>query len=129
VSNGGDGGAPNGTVGVDNGDAHGGGGATQAAVGPGGTSPKDAGDNGDGKTGGRGGEAAVGEGGGGAGGGGGFFGGGGGGSGYDPGISGAGGGGGSSYSSGTDTAYTSGFQSGNGEITLTWTFPTAIMMF
>ena len=57
-------------------------------------------------------------GGGGAGGGSGYYGGGGGG--YSGWCGGAGGGGGSSYSVGTGTAYTSGYQSGNGQIVITY---------
>lgn len=118
--NGGDGGqvgqnGQNGTSG-----APGGSGATQSAGGAGGSSGSYSGTAGTLGVGGDGGDYWSG----GSGGGGGYYGGGGGAGGNWCGgtsCSGAGGGGGgSSYSSGTNTTYTTGYQSGNGQIIISW---------
>jgi hypothetical protein len=115
-ANGGDGGENGSNGGPSSGGAGGGGGGTQSAGGAGGAGYAGGATNGsDGSsaTGGNGGFGVYS----GGGGGGGYKGGGGGGS---WGGSGGGGGGGSSYSAGTSTTYTSGFQSGNGQIIITW---------
>ncbi|MDI6787839.1 MAG: fibronectin type III domain-containing protein, partial [Planctomycetota bacterium] len=111
-------GGQNGTAG-DNGTGGvgGGGGGTQSAGGSGGNGGGSGSSGADGSLhiGGTGGHGSAGAGGGG---GGGYYGGGGGG-GTSSGTNG-GGGGGSSYSAGTGTTYTTGYQSGNGQIIITY---------
>lgn len=117
-----------GTVG--NGSAGGGGGATQSAVGAGGGAGAVAGSSGSAGIAEVGGAGAASANGNGGGGGGGYYGGGGGGSssGGDYNDSGGGGGGGSSWASG-GANYTSDYQTGNGEIILSWRLPTAPVIF
>ncbi len=94
----------------------GGGGATQVAGGAGGTtSAETPGNSGLSGVGGNGGGSTSY---GGGGGGGGYYGGGGGAASNNNGA--GGGGGGSAYSAGSGTTYTAGYQSGNGELTISW---------
>lgn len=115
-------GGQNGGIGGNGIGGNGGGGGTQTAGGSGGWGALGYAGNGSLGTGGAGAGGSFGEDGGG--GGGGYYGGGGGGGGGTGGAdgfgSGGGGGGGSSYSSGTGTTYTGGYQSGNGQIIITY---------
>ncbi len=112
--NGGDAGSPNGLAGTDGANTSGGGGGTWSAgggVGPRGGSGTAGGFG----TGGLGGVIAAANG---AGGGGGYYGGGGGN--CTANGTGGGGGGGSSWTSGSSVTYTTGYQSGNGQVTISW---------
>jgi hypothetical protein len=107
--NGGNGGGLIGAAGGSSGFSSPGGGGTQSIGGTGGDSGGASGELGQGGVGGDGNRA-------GGGGGGGYYGGGGGGGGF----LGSGGGGGSSYSSGSGTIHTQGYQSGDGEVVITF---------